>query len=177
MRETVEVPPDVRAHCERLLAGIDYEGYAEVEFRRDAEGQARLMEINPRLPGSLELSLRAGIDFVRLQTDWLEGRPAGPPPTYKVGKKLSWPRGELVYLLAGVTRRPQPAPTWRALGQMVLDYAPPPGLDNLDPRDPLPTLATVGRFASAPTRRLMKKVASTRAQRVEVGERRRRLDR
>ena len=34
-----------------------------VEFKRDSEGKLKLMEINPKFWGSLELSLKAGVNF------------------------------------------------------------------------------------------------------------------
>ena len=48
---------------ERLLTALNWHGVAMVEFKIDATGQHWLMEINPRLWGSLALSIDAGVDF------------------------------------------------------------------------------------------------------------------
>jgi predicted ATP-grasp superfamily ATP-dependent carboligase len=56
----------------RLLTALNWNGLAMVEFKKSAvDGGYRLMEINPRLWGSLDLSLAAGFDFpsVAVQQD------------------------------------------------------------------------------------------------------------
>jgi predicted ATP-grasp superfamily ATP-dependent carboligase len=58
--------PDAESvrRCAALLAGLGVEGAAMVEFRRDEEGERDLLvEINPRLWGSVPLAVGSGIDF------------------------------------------------------------------------------------------------------------------
>jgi predicted ATP-grasp superfamily ATP-dependent carboligase len=153
MRTAVVPATDVIEFSDILLSELAFEGYAELEYRRDANGQARLMEINPRLPGSFEFSLRAGVDFVGLQLDWLAGLPTAGDNSYIPGMKMSWPRGELAYLLAAVRRRPAPAPGMHAVARAVFDYMPPPTIDSLDLRDLRPTFVTLARLLTAPMRR------------------------
>ena len=63
LARTVDDPP-VKALALRLLGGPQWNGLAMVEFKRSsADGRDRLMEINPRLWGSLDLSIAAGVDF------------------------------------------------------------------------------------------------------------------
>lgn len=45
-------------------AGIRY--VANVQFKRAADGQAKLLEINPRFPGTLPLTAEAGVDLPKL---------------------------------------------------------------------------------------------------------------
>ncbi len=47
----------------RLLKALGWRGVAMVEFKGDLQGDIRLMEINPRLWGSLALSAAAGCDI------------------------------------------------------------------------------------------------------------------
>ncbi len=47
----------------KLLTRLKWHGAAMVEFKKDAEGNVKLMEINPKFWGSLELSHKAGINF------------------------------------------------------------------------------------------------------------------
>lgn len=61
---------------ERLVTELDLDGYSEVEFRRDREGNAVLMEINPRLSASVEVAVRAGVPFSRLLYAWAAGEPS-----------------------------------------------------------------------------------------------------
>ena len=51
---------------EQLLGDLAFHGVAMVEFRRTPDGRAALMEVNPRLWGSLQLAIDAStIDFER----------------------------------------------------------------------------------------------------------------
>ena len=47
----------------RLLKKMKWHGVAQVEFKKDKEGIPRLMEINPKFWGTLELSIAAGLHF------------------------------------------------------------------------------------------------------------------
>lgn len=62
-RRSVEPPPRLLADAERLLTALRWHGVAMVEFKLDREGQHWLLEINPRLWGSLALAIDAGVDF------------------------------------------------------------------------------------------------------------------
>jgi predicted ATP-grasp superfamily ATP-dependent carboligase len=55
---------DVISDARRLLDSLRWHGVAMVEFKRhDADGRAYLMEVNPKLWGSLDLALAAGAHF------------------------------------------------------------------------------------------------------------------
>ena len=57
-------PPQAMLHdAEKLLTALNWHGVAMVEFKMNANGQYWLMEINPRLWGSLALSIDSGVDF------------------------------------------------------------------------------------------------------------------
>jgi len=60
--ETVH-EPDVMAAAEQVVrrCGLDY--VANVQFRRDAAGAPKLMEVNPRIPGTIGLTVEAGLDL------------------------------------------------------------------------------------------------------------------
>jgi predicted ATP-grasp superfamily ATP-dependent carboligase len=48
----------------KILDALDWHGVAMVEFRRDArDGRYKLIEVNPKFWGSLDLALAAGADF------------------------------------------------------------------------------------------------------------------
>ncbi len=56
--------PQLEAHGRRMLDALEWHGVAMVEFRRDSrDRQYKLMEINPKFWGSLDLALAAGADF------------------------------------------------------------------------------------------------------------------
>jgi carbamoyl-phosphate synthase large subunit len=54
-------------------AGLTY--IANVQFRRDAEGRPALLEVNPRVPGTLPLTVASGVDMPRMALDSLRGKP------------------------------------------------------------------------------------------------------
>jgi len=62
-RRSINPPAALLRDAEKLLTALHWHGVAMVEFKMDANGQYWLMEINPRLWGSLALSIDAGVDF------------------------------------------------------------------------------------------------------------------
>jgi protein-tyrosine-phosphatase len=62
-RRAIEPPAAMLAAARRMLDALEWHGVAMVEFKRRADGSFALMEINPRLWGSLALSVAAGVDF------------------------------------------------------------------------------------------------------------------
>jgi carbamoyl-phosphate synthase large subunit len=55
------------------VTGLNY--IANVQARRDAHGRPALLEVNPRAPGALPLTMASGVDMPRLALDSLRGRP------------------------------------------------------------------------------------------------------
>ena len=53
--------------------GLTY--IANVQCRRDSCGRPALLEVNPRAPGALPLTVASGVDMPRLALDALRGRP------------------------------------------------------------------------------------------------------
>jgi carbamoyl-phosphate synthase large subunit len=53
--------------------GLTY--VANVQCRRDRAGHPALLEVNPRIPGTLGLTIASGVDMPRLALDSLLGRP------------------------------------------------------------------------------------------------------
>ena len=62
VNETIE-DPELIEFAIRLLKKMTWHGVAQVEFKRDNEGIPRLMEVNPKFWGTLELSIAAGLNF------------------------------------------------------------------------------------------------------------------
>jgi len=56
-----------------------------VEWRRDPQGRTHLMEINPRLWGSLPLTIAAGVDMPRGLLALAQGEPLPPHAPWRVG--------------------------------------------------------------------------------------------
>jgi len=56
--------PAMEADAHRLLEGLEWHGLAMLEFKHDpTTGRHAFIEVNPRLWGSIDLSLSAGVNF------------------------------------------------------------------------------------------------------------------
>lgn len=64
-RASLRPSPAMLEATRRLLDPLDWHGVAMVEFKRTRDGRHVLMEVNPRLWGSLALALDCGVDVVR----------------------------------------------------------------------------------------------------------------
>ena len=82
-RRSITPPTEALDFSERLLRALGWHGVAMVEFKRRPDGSFVLMEINPRLWGSLALASRAGVDFPRGLLSMARGERPGPQPRYK----------------------------------------------------------------------------------------------
>jgi protein-tyrosine-phosphatase/predicted ATP-grasp superfamily ATP-dependent carboligase len=69
----------------RLLDSLAWHGVAMVEFKQTAGGEWWLMEINPRLWGSLALAVDAGVNFPVGLWSLACGEDPGPQPKYRIG--------------------------------------------------------------------------------------------
>jgi predicted ATP-grasp superfamily ATP-dependent carboligase len=149
LRQSIALPDDLGWAAERLVGEIGLDGYAEVEFRRDAAGVPRLMEINPRLSASVELAVRSGVDFPALLYRWAIGDPIAEVKGYKVGAWMRYLRGDLMTTVAALRQRGRPgvAPPWRALLGFAASFLRPMSYDYLDWQDPSPALRAAANFA------------------------------
>jgi predicted ATP-grasp superfamily ATP-dependent carboligase len=139
-RESIELPRDALLFAEQLVDAIDLDGYSEVEFRRGRDGRPLLMEINPRLSQSVELAVRSGVDFPRMQLEWTRGGRVQPIERYRTGVRLGWLAGEARLL----GRSPVP----------VRDYLfKRSRIEGLDVDDPRPIAAALAFTARAALRR------------------------
>ena len=55
--------PEIEALSERFLQAIDYYGLVEMEYKRDADGRFRLLDVNARTWGYHSIGPRSGVDF------------------------------------------------------------------------------------------------------------------
>lgn len=98
--ESVPVPKIAGEFAMRLLTEIGWRGVAMVEFKQDArDGVPRLMEINGRFWGSLQLAVDAGVDFPNLLLASAKGCPLPPQAPYRLGVRDRWLWGDVDSLL------------------------------------------------------------------------------
>jgi predicted ATP-grasp superfamily ATP-dependent carboligase len=100
--ESMPVGPAIRRYAESLLDDLKWEGVAMVEFKIDlADGQPKLMEINGRFWGSLQLAIDAGVDFPNILVD---ASSTGGPAPYRTGVRSRWLWGDVDSLLVRLRR-------------------------------------------------------------------------
>jgi protein-tyrosine-phosphatase/peptidoglycan/xylan/chitin deacetylase (PgdA/CDA1 family) len=82
-RRSIAPPAEALDFSERLLGALRWHGVAMVEFKRRPNGSYVLMEINPRLWGSLALAGKSGVDFPLGLLMLARGERPAPQPQYK----------------------------------------------------------------------------------------------
>jgi predicted ATP-grasp superfamily ATP-dependent carboligase len=92
--------PKLQDYGTRLLDRLQWHGVAMVEFRFDQRDRDyKLMEINPKFWGSLDLALAAGVDFPYYLCQMAEGRTLAYSDEYNRNLRFHWPLWEMVHLL------------------------------------------------------------------------------
>ncbi|HJW03690.1 MAG TPA: ATP-grasp domain-containing protein [Azospira sp.] len=170
-RRAIEPPPAMLADAERLLQELHWHGVAMVEFKMNgqvgSEEDYRLIEINPRLWGSLALSIDAGVNFpLGLQALAL-GQAPGPQPAYRFGyytrdllEDIGWLRENLRADHADpllLTR-----PRFRSFLELFRPLLGQESWDHFDPGDLAVTGALMGRLVAKYAGALGRRLARSR---------------
>jgi predicted ATP-grasp superfamily ATP-dependent carboligase len=147
-RQSISLPEDIACQAERLVRAIELEGYSEIEFRRDRAGKAYLMEINPRLSASVEVAVRAGVDFPYLLYQWASGERISRVESYRTGVWMRYLGGDILTTIQALHQRGRPGvdPPLRAILDFCLSFCTPAGYDYVEWRDPLPALVATAGF-------------------------------
>lgn len=107
-RESSEVDVHMKEYASRLLEAINWHGIAEVEFKVDPrDSTPKLMEINGRFWGSLEVAMVSGVDFPYLLYCLAVDGDVQPTFNYKVGKKCRWLGGDIKHLFTILKKSPK----------------------------------------------------------------------
>lgn len=106
--------PELRQVGLKLLDALKWHGAAMVEFKKDArDGVFRLMEVNPKFWGSLDLAIASGVDFPYLATKLALSEDFDPVFEYQTGLRFQWLLpDDIMHVLA--------AP--KSFGALVRDY-------------------------------------------------------
>lgn len=83
--------PELLEMGSKILGRLDWHGVAMVEFKRDeATGEFKLIEINPKFWGTLDLAIASGIDFPYLAVQLATVCEVGTQPAYQ-RIRYCWP--------------------------------------------------------------------------------------
>jgi len=98
----------------RILKALDWHGVAMVEFKKDyRDGEFKLMEVNPKFWGSLDLSIVSGVDFPYLAAKMAVDGDIESVFKYKTGIKFRWLfADDILHLLADS----------RSIGNFITDF-------------------------------------------------------
>ncbi len=90
----------------RILKAHEWTGVAMVEYKQDVRtGLPKLIEVNGRFWGSLQLAVASGVDFPFLLYAHALGLPTPSSGQYRVGLKSRWELGDLDHLLIRLKER------------------------------------------------------------------------
>lgn len=104
-RRSIVPTAEMMRHSKNLLDALGWHGVAQVEFKVAEDGRFWLMEINPRLWGSLSLAIHSGVDFpCGLLSIAVGGRPT-TQPVYKVHHYTRLLTADLNWLWASLAHR------------------------------------------------------------------------
>jgi predicted ATP-grasp superfamily ATP-dependent carboligase len=91
LRESIPPDPKLLRYASNLLRRLNWHGVAEVEFRIDSrDSTPKLMEINPRFWGSMNVAIESGVDFPYLLYSLAKGEQIRPIFKYRLGVKFRW---------------------------------------------------------------------------------------
>lgn len=102
---TSERDGQLRGYSRRLLSPLEWTGVAMVEFKEASDGRPKVLEINPKFWGSLDLAIASGMNFPRALLEYTAGR---EPAAFEfTPRRVHWPlSGDLTH----AWRRPESAP-------------------------------------------------------------------
>lgn len=107
--ESLPLDRDLADKSYALLKALEWEGVAMVEFKLDRrDNQPKLMEVNGRFWGSLQLAIDAGMNFPHLLYRCARGEEVPAQLEYRPGVKSRWLLGDLDHLLIKLTRAQSP---------------------------------------------------------------------
>jgi predicted ATP-grasp superfamily ATP-dependent carboligase len=127
LSESTAADPVAVEYADKLLKPLGWRGVAMVEFKRDLrDGSLRLMEINGRFWGSLQLAIDSGVDFPVLALQVARGEKPAPVTSYRIGLRERWLWGDVSAMLLLMTRSrtalnlpPSHPGRWRTLWEFL----------------------------------------------------------
>jgi predicted ATP-grasp superfamily ATP-dependent carboligase len=140
LREGVEHPKIMELGLS-LLKSLNWIGVAMMEFKVDPrDGIPKLMEINPRFWGSLQLAIVSGVDFPYLILKMARQENFEPILHYPVGRRCRWLLlGDILHFLTNPNRFHLRPPFFHF-------FDPHTSYDIISREDPLPVLGAMATF-------------------------------
>lgn len=97
--------PDIVETCTKLLQEIGWRGCADVDLIRDPrDGIAKVMEINPRVSGSVKICFEAGINLAKQIIEREFGEAVTKYEEYKIGQRLRCSQMDFLWFIKSPNR-------------------------------------------------------------------------
>jgi D-aspartate ligase len=97
--------PDIIENCTKLLRAMRWVGYADIDLIQDPRDQhAKVMEINPRVTGSVKIAFDAGVDFAEMIVQEAMGYPVNDYLNYTIGRYLRYFHKDVLWFLESPDR-------------------------------------------------------------------------
>ncbi len=104
--------PDIIETCTRLLKTIGWRGAADIDLIQDPrDNTAKVMEINPRVSGSVKICFVSGVDQARQMLELAFGMPVTEYKTYTIGQRLRCSQIDVLWFLKSPNRW-RSKPSW-----------------------------------------------------------------
>ncbi|TKS56980.1 carboxylate--amine ligase [Mesohalobacter halotolerans] len=95
---------DIVNTCTKLLKKMEWKGYADVDLIQDPRtGVAKVMEINPRITGSVKIAFDAGVNFANMIVDDAFGKKI-VPVEYETGIGLRMFHKDILWFIKSSDR-------------------------------------------------------------------------
>ena len=104
--------PDIIESCKRLLQKLNWRGPADIDLIQDPrDGIAKIMEINPRVSGSVKITFDAGTDQGLQILQLLKNDNVTPFLNYELGRRLRCFQTDLLWFIKSPDRF-KSKPSW-----------------------------------------------------------------
>lgn len=104
--------PDIVESCTKLLQTINWRGAADIDLIQDPrDGTAKIMEINPRVSGSVKIAFVAGTNQARQMLELAYGEPVTEYKDYKIGQRLRCSQIDALWFIKSPNRF-HSTPSW-----------------------------------------------------------------
>ena len=104
--------PDIIESCRKLLQSIGWFGYADIDLIQDPRDNiAKIIEINPRITGSVKICFKAGVNFAQQILEDYSGKEVTLFLDYKKDIYLRYFQKDLLWLLKS-DKRFKSKPSW-----------------------------------------------------------------
>lgn len=107
--------PDIVESCSKLLKAINWRGAADIDLIQDPrDGVAKIMEINPRVSGSVKICFLSGADMARQMLELAFGLPVTKYEKYALGQRLRCSQIDFLWFIKSKNRFSS-NPSWFSL--------------------------------------------------------------